>query len=186
MSSQSTRKRTLKPKPVAKKPKPVAKKPKVVNKISPAIAKPKTIDIVNFKKIHPLAKTPQKAHDNDAGYDIFAIDLVHPSGEDTGRYIEISTGICMEIPNGYVGLIFPRSSISKTKHYLRNSVGVIDAGYRGEIKLRFSYDDSSTSYITGDKIAQIVFIKLPEISLKESNELSDSERSLGGFGSTGS
>jgi len=161
MSNLSARKKTSKPKAPARKA------------------------AVNFKKIHPLAKTPERAHDSDAGFDIYAVETIHPSGEDTGKYIEFRTGICMEIPNGYVGLVFPRSSISKTKHYLRNSVGVIDAGYRGEIKLRFSYDDSSSSYMIGDKIAQIIFIKLPEISLNESSELSDSDRSSGGFGSTG-
>jgi len=163
---------------------------KSVVKKAPTKALPKTVveqvSSINFKKIHPLAKNPEKAHDNDAGFDIYAADFIHPSGEETGRYIEARTGICMEIPDGYVGFIFPRSSISKTKHYLRNSVGVIDAGYRGEIKLRFSYDDSSSSYGIGDKVGQVVFVKLPKISLKESFEnLSDSERSSGGFGSTG-
>lgn len=155
-------------------------------KKSKAVTPEKVTLTANFKKIHPLAKNPEKAHDSDAGYDLHAVEVIHPSAENTGKYVEFRTGICMEIPDGYVGLVFPRSSISKTKHYLRNSVGVIDAGYRGEIKLRFSYDDSSSSYMIGDKVAQIVFIKLPEILLKESNELSDSERSSGGFGSTGS
>ena len=70
-------------------------------------------------------------------------------------------------------------------HFLRNSVGVIDSGYRGEIKLRFSMDDSSTAYQIGDKVGQIVFLKLPKVNLVQSEDLSLSSRNTGGFGSSG-
>ena len=99
--------------------------------------------------------------------------------------MEVCTGLSFEIPSGYVGLVFPRSSISNTKHFLRNSVGVIDSGYRGEIKLRFSMDDSNTAYQIGDKVGQIVFLKLPKVNLVQSEDLSLTSRNTGGFGSSG-
>jgi len=100
--------------------------------------------------------------------------------------VEVTTGLACEIPAGYVGLVFPRSSISNTKHFLRNSVGVIDSGYRGEIKLRFSVDDSNTAYEIGDRVGQIVFLRLPVVDIVEAEELSSSARREGGFGSSGS
>ena len=139
---------------------------------------------VKFTKTSPLAKTPEKANSTDAGFDLTATAVTYPSGS-LGVFIEVCTGICLEIPKGYVGLVFPRSSISNTKHFLRNSVGVIDSGYRGEIKLRFSTDDTNTCYQIGDKVGQVVFIRLPVVEMIESSVLSDSDRGLGGFGSTG-
>ena len=139
---------------------------------------------VKYKKLNPLAKDPIRANETDAGFDLVATSLEHPFGS-TGVFVEVCTGISLEIPKGHVGLLFPRSSITKTKHFLRNSVGVIDSGYRGEIKLRFSLDESSTSYGIGDKVGQIIFIKLPVVELIEADELSTSDRSTGGFGSSG-
>ena len=139
---------------------------------------------VKFKKLTPLSRCPERANSTDAGFDLRATAITYPSGS-SGVFIEACTGISLEIPKGYVGLVFPRSSISNTRHFLRNSVGVIDSGYRGEIKLRFSIDESNTCYQTGDKIGQIVFIKLPAIEMIESKNSSDSDRGLGGFGSTG-
>ena len=139
---------------------------------------------VKYKKLNPLAKDPIKANKTDAGFDLVATSLEHPLGA-TGVFVEVCTGISFEIPKGHVGLLFPRSSITKTKHFLRNSVGVIDSGYRGEVKLRFSLDESLTSYQIGDKVGQIIFIKLPVVELIEVDELSTSNRSTGGFGSSG-
>ena len=86
-----------------------------------------------------------------------------------------------------MGLVFPRSSISNTDHFLRNSVGVIDSGYRGEVKIRMSIPAlGAKEYLLGDKVAQLVILKLPWVEIEECQELSDSERSDGGFGSTGS
>lgn len=137
-----------------------------------------------YKLLNPIASPPERANEGDAGFDLKAIAVTYPSGS-AGIYIEICTGIAFEIPKGYVGLIFPRSSISNTKHFLRNSVGVIDSGYRGEIKLRFSVDDSNTGYRVGDKVGQIVFVKLPVVELVEAKELSLTQRNSGGFGSSG-
>lgn len=139
---------------------------------------------VKFTKTNPIAKAPERANATDAGFDLTATAVTYPSGS-SGVFIEVCTGICLEIPKGYVGLVFPRSSISNTKHFLRNSVGVIDSGYRGEIKLRFSIDESNTCYQIGDKVGQIVFVRLPVVEMIESQNLSDSDRGTGGFGSTG-
>jgi len=98
----------------------------------------------------------------------------------------------MEIPKGYVGLVFPRSSIRKTDLSLTNSVGVIDSGYRGELQATFKkvYGPNDvridqTDYKVGDRIAQIIIIPYPQITFVEVDELSITERGEGGFGSTG-
>jgi len=140
---------------------------------------------IKFKKLHELAQPPSRANDGDAGFDLKAIALEYPTEGDSGLYIQARTGLSFEIPKGYVGLVFPRSSISKTRHSLRNAVGVIDSGYRGEVNLRFSHDQSNTAYKMGDKVGQIVFLKLPNIELIESESLSSSQRGTGGFGSSG-
>lgn len=140
---------------------------------------------IKYKKLHKLAQAPAKANESDAGFDLTAISLEYPADGDSSLFVQARTGISLEIPSGYVGLLFPRSSISKTRHSLRNSVGVIDSGYRGEVMLRFSHDQSNTAYKQGDKVGQIVFIKLPKIQMSESKDLSTSDRNEGGFGSTG-
>ena len=102
-----------------------------------------------FQKLHPHAVIPSYAQEGDAGLDLVAISI---NRNDSPLYWEYGTGLAVEIPSGFVGLLFPRSSISKTGHYLRNSVGVIDAGYRGEIKLRMQPATALDSYKVGDKI----------------------------------
>lgn len=141
---------------------------------------------IHFTKLHELAKMPVKAHPDDAGFDLFAASWgVQSKGE--YNQFEYGTGIAMEIPPGYVGLIYPRSSISNTDLTLANSVGVIDAGYTGEIKLRFNSPTAllSNYYKVGDKIGQLVIIPLPEISFREVPKLGPSFRSTNGFGSSG-
>lgn len=141
---------------------------------------------VKFIKNHPDAVTPQKAHSSDAGFDLVACD--YGKWDDEFTYLEYNTGICIEIPAGHVGYIFPRSSISRANQMLSNSVGVIDSGYRGEIKFRFR-DTSGfaeyTRYRKGHKIGQLIIMPLPEIELVEVQNLSESDRGNGGFGSTG-
>ena len=137
---------------------------------------------VKFKKLHPDAVTPTYAKAGDAGLDMTAIKMIVDE-----MYHEYRTGIAVEIPEGYVGLLFPRSSISKTKMILSNHVGVVDSGYRGEIRFRFRKldTDHGSVYTPGDKIGQLVVIPYPTIQLEEVAELSDSERMDGGFGSSG-
>lgn len=140
---------------------------------------------VRFKKLRPNAYKPEKAHDTDAGFDLRLIDsTVDYKSKQTIYY----TGLAVEIPAGYVGLLFPRSSIYKTTVRLANSVGVVDAGYTGEIKafmdIRY-IQDMGMPYLPGDRFLQLIIIKLEEIEFEEVEELSKSERGDGGFGSTG-
>jgi dUTP pyrophosphatase len=138
---------------------------------------------IRFKKLSETAVIPSKAHDFDAGLDLIAVSK---KNDTKGRYIEYGTGLAMEIPEYCVGLIFPRSSISKTSLNLRNSVGVIDSGYRGEIKLRFGVDNNSNiEYSLYDKIGQILILEMPNLEIQEVKQLSKSSRGSGGFGSTG-
>lgn len=140
---------------------------------------------VRFKKLHEDAVVPSYAKNGDAGLDLTATHMTFDENFFDENFIEYGTGIAVEIPEGYVGLVFPRSSVSKKKNfYLKNSVGVIDSGYRGEIKLRFNRSDSH--YQVGEKIGQLIILPYPTIQLEEVEELSSTERGQGGFGSTGS
>lgn len=137
--------------------------------------------ILKIKKLDSNSVLPKYAKQGDAGMDLTCTSLVKSS-----KYYEYGTSLAMEIPEGYVGLLFPRSSISNTDHFLKNSVGVIDSGYRGEIKLRMSIPAlGEKDYKIGDKIAQLIIVKLPWIEIQEVDELSDTDRDQGGFGSTG-
>lgn len=143
--------------------------------------------VVKVKKLVPEAVLPNKAHADDAGFDLVAV-----SGgwvEEEKLYV-YHTGLAFEIPEGYVGLVFPRSSVAKKDLILSNCVGVIDAGYRGEVTAKFGTAQrmmmrGDLIYHAGDRICQIVFVKLPDVQLVESDELSASGRGEGGYGSTG-
>jgi dUTP pyrophosphatase len=135
---------------------------------------------VKVKKLHELVEIPTYAKPGDAGLDLTAVDIT----TDAYGNIVIHTGLAIEIPEGYVGLVFPRSSISKYDMHLRNSVGVIDSGYRGEIIVKFSFLPEGNLYSMGDKIAQLIILPYPQITFEEVEELSETERGTGGFGST--
>lgn len=137
---------------------------------------------VKFKKLHNNAVIPSYATAGDAGLDMVATDL-----RDWHDQVVYMTGIAVEIPEGHVGLLFPRSSIRKYQLSLSNSVGVIDSGYRGEIQFTFNKTSgpASQKYKIGERIGQLVIIPYPIIEAVEVDELSDSERGEGGFGSTG-
>ena len=138
---------------------------------------------VKIKKLHKDAVIPRYAKSGDAAMDLTAVSMVV-----NDSIITYGTGLSMEIPEGYVGLIFPRSSIYKTDLYLTNSVGVIDSGYRGEIMAKFALTESSQwamSYNIGDRFAQIMILPYPQIEFEEVEDLSETDRSTGGFGSTG-
>lgn len=134
---------------------------------------------VKVKKIYEDAIIPKYAHDGDAGMDVFAENV-----NATEKYIEYGTGLSFEVPEGYVMLIFPRSSISNQDLMLKNSVGVLDSGYRGELKLRFQKKGEDV-YKIGEKIGQVIVLPFPKIEMEEVNGLNDSSRGNGGFGSTG-
>lgn len=162
---------------------------------------------VNIKKLSENAVIPQYAKPGDAGMDVVATSV-----NITDKYIEYGTGLAFEVPEGYVMLIFPRSSVSKYDLSLANSVGVLDSSYRGELKLRFKRNyiikhlgDNKTLeksafehrispteilicdkiYEVGDKVGQIMIVPYPQIEFNEVEELSETDRGSGGFGSTG-
>ena len=141
---------------------------------------------VKIKKVHPDAVIPSYAKSGDAGLDLVATAII----SETLGSITYGLGIALEIPEGFVGLVFPRSSIRKTNLQLSNSVGVIDSGYRGELQATFNKiqgidNVERENYRVGDRVCQIMIIPHPTIELNEVNELSNTERGEGGFGSTG-
>ena len=141
---------------------------------------------VKIKKVHPDAVIPSYAKSGDAGLDLVATTII----SETLGSITYGLGIALEIPEGFVGLVFPRSSIRKTNLQLSNSVGVIDSGYRGELQATFNKiqgidNVERENYKVGDRVCQIMIIPHPTIELNEVNELSNTERGEGGFGSTG-
>lgn len=175
------------------------------------IMKQKTMK-VNIKKLHPNAVVPSYAHDTDCGMDLTAVSKTF---DEYGNVV-YGFGLAFEIPKGYAGFIFPRSSNHKSRMLLTNSVGVIDAGYRGEVTAKFaqrtslgipkkflprikylltgkmeicrlsSYEAANVNnYNVGDRVAQMVILPYPKVEFVEVDELSDTERGTGGYGSTG-
>ena len=139
---------------------------------------------VKVKKLHPTAVTPEYATDGAAAFDLTAINKESNCFENITTY---GTGLAFEIPKGYVGLLFPRSSVHKTCLTLANCVGVIDSDYRGEVMAKFRIDDCSDGqpYDIGDRVIQMIIMPAPQVELIEVEELSATERGNGGFGSTG-
>ena len=135
---------------------------------------------IRIKKLHADAVIPRYAHFGDAAVDLVAVR----EWEDKYGNVCYGTGLAMEIPEGHVGLLFPRSSISKTNLRLANAVGVIDSGYRGEIMLKFDRE-GVRDYEVGDRVGQLMLIPIPSIQFVEVVNLPNSDRSSGGFGSTG-
>ena len=145
--------------------------------------------VIKFKKIHEDAVKPTYSRSGDACLDLTAISKNQVMSEgfysQDLKYIEYGTGLAVEVPENHVALIFPRSSISETDLTLTNSVGVIDSGYRGEIKFRFRATKNEMQYQVGERVGQMLIIPYPTIELEEVKELSKTERGTGGFGSTG-
>lgn len=137
---------------------------------------------LKIKKLHPNAKLPTYAHSGDAGFDLYAIESVIIP---VGARILIGTGLAMEIPDGFVGLIWDKSGLSMV-HGLKNLGGVIDAGYRGEIKVGVvNLSKEDYTIIAGHKVAQMLIQKVERAEIKEVVELHGTLRGHGGFGSTG-
>lgn len=157
---------------------------------------------VKIKKTHPDAVIPRYAKVGDAGLDLTATSMYY----DEYGNICYGTGLAFEIPEGYVGLIFPRSSICKEQLLLSNAVGVIDSGYRGEVSFKFKPSialdknqcvktvdkilwatavKQNNIYQVGDRIGQMIIMPYPSVEFEEVEELSETERGEGGYGSSG-
>lgn len=136
---------------------------------------------MKFKKLREDAVAPKKETTDAAGFDLVAVSK---SFDTPSNCVIYGTGLAFEIPKGYVGLLFPRSSVYKTSHALANSVGVIDADYRGEVKAVFRTGKVGSSYKEGDRVCQLVLVPVPVFDLEEAQELSETTRGAGGFGST--
>jgi dUTP pyrophosphatase len=139
--------------------------------------------LVKVKKLHPNAVIPSYSKVGDAGMDLTITREI----ENTSFSVSYGFGIAMEIPKGFVGLVFPRSSVRNQELVLSNCVGVIDSGYRGELQATFKKTNGldSLKYKVGERGAQIIILPYPQVFMTEVPELSDSERGEGGFGSTG-
>ena len=140
---------------------------------------------LRFARLHREARAPAQAHPGDAGYDLFAAEsaVLRP-----GERASVGTGIVVAIPDGCAGLVLPRSGLA-ARHgiTLPNAPGLIDSGYRGELRVLLLNTDPAEPFgvSAGDRIAQLVLIRLEPAPLEEVESLEETARGLGGFGSTG-
>lgn len=137
---------------------------------------------VKFKKLNKNAVTPFRAHPNDAGLDLTSTSKEYCSDTNT---LTFGTSLAIQLPKGYVGLLVPRSSVYKTGLSLSNCCGILDADYSGEIKFKYYIDSRpKKNYEIGDRIGQLIVIKLDQYDLEEVERLDDTERGEGSFGSS--
>jgi len=140
---------------------------------------------LRFARLHREARAPAQAHPGDAGYDLFAAEsaVLRP-----GERASVGTGIVVAIPDGCAGLVLPRSGLA-ARHgiTLPNAPGLIDSGYRGELRVLLLNTDPAEPFevSAGDRIAQLVLVRLEPAPLEELEALEETARGLGGFGSTG-
>ena len=139
---------------------------------------------VPFRRVNPDAPTPTYAHEGDAGMDLCATDdvMLLP-----GEWQKVGSGIACAIPKGFVGLVVPRSGMGCKGLVLKNTIGVIDSTYRGEISMPL-LNNNQTHFIhvhKGDRVAQLLIVPVAQASMVESETLDDTTRGDGGFGSTG-
>lgn len=139
---------------------------------------------LRFKKCDPDAVIPTKAHPSDTGYDLTLIGMSKDMSRGGQTIIMFDTGIAVCPPDGYYTEVVPRSSLSKTGFMLANSVGIIDASYRGSIKVVLTGDDSLHSLQLPFKGFQLILRKLEEVEAIEVDDLDETTRGTGGFGST--
>jgi len=141
---------------------------------------------LKIKRLNDKAVLPIRAHKGDAGLDLTTTDITLEPNDCGQTVVVYHCGLAVEIPEGYVGLLFPRSSIAKKSMFMTNAVGVIDSSYRGEImaKMHVTTDAAPAVYKVGEKFAQLVIMPIPEVSITEVAELSETERGEGGYGSS--
>ena len=139
---------------------------------------------LKVKRLTDTAKLPTYAHEGDACFDLYADNVEHLHG---GTVFSVLTGLSVDIPCGYALMIYSRSGHGfKNDMRLSNCVGVVDSGFRGEIAIKLTCDRKITYQPEpGDRIAQAMLIQVPVVQFEEVDELSDSERGAGGFGSSG-
>ena len=141
---------------------------------------------MKIARLDPRAVLPTRAYDHDAGFDLYALE---PLRLDPGRRASVRTGIAVEIPAGRAGLVLPRSGLA-ARHgiTLVNAPGLIDAGYRGELRVLLLNTDPEEGFEVspGDRIAQLVLVRVESEAVEEVDELGASERGAQGFGSSGS
>ena len=135
---------------------------------------------VKFTKLSEFAKPPRRATDGSAGYDMYAARI-----EEKEDSIIYYTDIATEIPEGYTGFLFPRSSVVKTGMHLGNGVGLLDRDYRGNISFVFYKREGCTPYEVGNRVGQLVIVPIPTVDFELVSELTETERGSGGYGSTG-
>lgn len=141
---------------------------------------------IKFKRLADSAILPIRANAGDAGLDLTATRITQEINECGQLTLVYHTDLAVEIPVGYVGLLFSRSSIANKSLILTNCVGVIDSGYRGEImaKMRSTTDVVPAVYKPGERFAQLLIIPFAEYSIVEATDLSNSDRGENGFGSS--
>ena len=133
-------------------------------------------------KLNDKAQLPYRAHRGDAGLDLYATSVTH---ENFNRLVVYGTGLAIEIPDGYVGLLFPRSSVCDKELILSNCVGVLDSTYRGEVMFKFRrLNMEPVMYEVGDRIGQLVIVAIDDFTPEWVDELSPTTRGKGGYGST--
>jgi dUTP pyrophosphatase len=140
---------------------------------------------LRVRRLHPAARLPVRAHDDDAGYDLCAIE---PATLAPGGRAMVGTGIAIELPAGHAGLVLPRSGLA-ARHGIAivNAPGLIDAGYRGELKVLLLNTDRTETFAIapGDRIAQLVLVAVATPRIVEADALAATARGEGGFGSSG-
>ena len=144
-----------------------------------------SLDALRVRRLDPRATLPTRAYPGDAGLDLYALE---EGALDPGARASVRTGVAVEIPDGYAGLVLPRSGIAaRSGISVVNAPGLIDAGYRGELQVLLLNTDRETpfSIAAGDRIAQLVLVRIEAPPVVEVDTLSDSERGAGGFGSSG-
>jgi dUTP pyrophosphatase len=141
---------------------------------------------VRVARLDPRAVIPSRAYEHDAGFDLYALE---DARLDPGQRASVRTGIAVELPPGRAGLVLPRSGLA-ARHgiALVNAPGLIDAGYRGELRVLLLNTDAATAFAVsgGDRIAQLVVVRVETPEIEEVDELGESARGPGGFGSSGS
>ena len=142
---------------------------------------------IRFKRLNERATAPVRAHKGDAGFDLTSTSITTEVSECGQLVLVYHTGLAVEIPEGYFGMLVSRSSISKKSMVLTNCAGVIDSNYRGEVMAKFKVttDVIPALYNEGERFAQLLILPVPEVEFEEFEELNGSERDTDGFGSTG-